>query len=196
MRAVPLARVFRRELPTTPLALADGTLAPVLTSTVGVKRGGAVGAHDAEVLKPIVVRNAVYVIEDQRHRAAAPIFALAAKLTTSQLVALRIEPFLQLAAGVVRVLDQDLDERLGCLRRRRSLRRPSVEMSGWKLPDVIDPMAKQRMIAAGGTEPESPQDLGVGSAFCDRRFGFSLGVPGHTMTLVSGADRTFHLSSG
>jgi hypothetical protein len=47
---------------------------------VGVERCGAVGADDPQVLQAIVIRDAVDVIEDQRHRPTTPIFILAAHL--------------------------------------------------------------------------------------------------------------------
>jgi len=45
-----------------------------------VEGGGAVGADHPQVLEPVVVRDAVDVIEHQGHAATLPMFVLTAQL--------------------------------------------------------------------------------------------------------------------
>jgi hypothetical protein len=45
-----------------------------------VERRRRVGADDPKVLQPVVVGNAVHVVEDQRHLPALPLLTLAAQL--------------------------------------------------------------------------------------------------------------------
>jgi hypothetical protein len=76
-----------------------------------VERRGAVRAHDAQVLDPVVIADAVHVIEDQGHSAPAPHLALAAQLALARFEARAVQPLLQMAARERRALDEDLVER-------------------------------------------------------------------------------------
>src|SRR5215208_7105900 len=62
------------------------TLDAVGPAAVGVERSCAVRAHDPEIVEPVVVVDAVDVIEDQAHRLALPLLALAAELAITRLV--------------------------------------------------------------------------------------------------------------
>jgi hypothetical protein len=62
MGAVPLFRARRPELATA--GLAEAVMIHV-AAAVGVERRGAVRADDPEVLEPMIVANAVDVIQDQ-----------------------------------------------------------------------------------------------------------------------------------
>src|SRR5437763_8417233 len=75
-----------------------------------VESRGAIRADDLQVLEPVVRRDAVDVVEDQRHAAAPPVLALAAQLATPLLQAGVVEPLLQLPAAVAGVLDEHLLE--------------------------------------------------------------------------------------
>jgi hypothetical protein len=59
---------------------------------VGVERGVAVGADDAQVLEPVVGCVPVDVIEDQRHPPAVPDLALAAEFADRRLQARLVRP--------------------------------------------------------------------------------------------------------
>jgi hypothetical protein len=65
-----------------------------------VERGGAVGTDDSEILEPVIVSDAVYVVEDQGHLPTAPNVRLAAKLTPPLFEPLRIEATLQVPPAV------------------------------------------------------------------------------------------------
>jgi hypothetical protein len=55
-------------------------LAGEISTAVRSERGGAVRAHDAKVLEPIVVRDPIDVIEYERHAVATPRLVLTAEL--------------------------------------------------------------------------------------------------------------------
>jgi hypothetical protein len=78
---------------------------------VRVERRGAVRADDSQVLDAIVGRNAVDVIEDQRHLLAAPDRPLRAQLALGLLDACLVKPFLEVRPRERRLLDKDVVER-------------------------------------------------------------------------------------
>jgi hypothetical protein len=88
---------------------------------VRVERRRAVGAEDPQVLEPVVVADAVDVVEDQRHPRPAPLLVLAAELAALRLEPDVIQTLLELGAVVTAVLDEHLFERN---RRARSLACP------------------------------------------------------------------------
>jgi hypothetical protein len=75
-------------------------------STVGIERCSAVRANDPQILKSVVVRHPVDVIENQRHPAASPLLVLATHLAATLLVALFKEPLLELCPRVGRLCGQ------------------------------------------------------------------------------------------
>lgn len=75
---------------------------------MGLQRGSAVCTDDPEVLKPVVVRNAIDVIEDKGHPAATPVLVLAAEFTAQLEESARDQSLLEVAAAVRRALDEDL----------------------------------------------------------------------------------------
>src|SRR3954452_5996756 len=75
-RAVPLVAIAWEELHAAPSAGSREYSLPVLSGAMGVKRRCAVGTDDPEVFKPMVIRNSVDVIQDQRHSATTPNLAL------------------------------------------------------------------------------------------------------------------------
>jgi len=108
MRAVALLRSRRCELGAARRAL---TVSVDVPPAVCLERRSAVRAHDAQVLDPIVVADAVDVIEDQRHASPAPHLTLAAELALTRLEARLVEPLLQMATRERRALDEDLVKR-------------------------------------------------------------------------------------
>jgi hypothetical protein len=114
-----------------------------------IERCGAIGADDLEVLDPIVVWNAVDVVEDQRHQTTPPQFVLAALLATALLEALAEEALLELAARVCRIDYQHLlkrDRRLMEVADRGATR---IEMIGRDPPDLVDVFSEQAVVSAG-----------------------------------------------
>ena len=62
-------------------------LPPQVPPAVGVERRGAVRAEDPQVLEPVVVRDAVAVVQDQRQAPTPPLLALPALLAAARLQA-------------------------------------------------------------------------------------------------------------
>jgi hypothetical protein len=77
---------------------------------VRIERRRAVWADDAEVLKPVVVANAVHVIEDQAHRAATPGLVLPAQLTPPFLESFVEKPALEMAAAIGGAFNEDFGQ--------------------------------------------------------------------------------------
>ncbi|HET8954922.1 MAG TPA: hypothetical protein VFN18_04610 [Solirubrobacterales bacterium] len=72
--------IFSLELLTAPPAAANVWLAPVFAAAMGIESRRAIRADDSQILDPVVIRNAVDVVEDQSHGPAAPIFVLTTHL--------------------------------------------------------------------------------------------------------------------
>ena len=68
----------RRPVGTPSRSAGNDARRTVLPAAVRLERRGAVRADDAQVLEPVVIRNAVDVVEDQRERPSAPALTLAA----------------------------------------------------------------------------------------------------------------------
>jgi hypothetical protein len=96
--------IFRLKLFSAPPAVANLRRTPILPPAMSVKGCGAIGTDDPQVLKPVVIRHSIDVIEDQRHRLAAPVFVLTAHLAAPLLQTLQEETLLQLVSGVSRAL--------------------------------------------------------------------------------------------
>ncbi len=134
---------------------------PVLARAVRVERRRAVRAEDPQVLEPVVVADAVDVVEDQRHPAAAPLLVLAAELAALRPEAGVEEPLLELGAVVAAVLDEDPLERD---RRARSPPRTlaqhvaRVEVGGRDAP-LSRVLPEGREVAAGRAQAERAERL-------------------------------------
>jgi len=85
------------------------------------------------------------VIEDQRHAPAAPLLALAAELTPPLFDLLRVQPALERAAVVGRVLDEDLVQKTGVVTGR--LPRAVIEMIRGDLSQTSPAWRHEHMFA-------------------------------------------------
>jgi len=133
-------------------------LARLVTTAMGVERGVAVRAQDPEVLEPVVVVDAVDVVQDERHPAAAPELALAADLALWMLQAFGEQPALQVTAVIRGPLDEHVAQRnrfAGCARSR-----PSSEVIDRNAPGV-DVLSNRPVVAARSAQAEPPQGLSV-----------------------------------
>jgi hypothetical protein len=88
----------------------------------------AVGTHDSQVFKPVVVADPVDVVDDQRHSATAPHLVLTAHFAAARFQPVLVQPILQFAAGVGRAFDEYLLERDPLRRGTASLRPIRVEL--------------------------------------------------------------------
>jgi hypothetical protein len=143
---------------------------------VSVQRGGAVGAEDPQVLEAVVVRDAVDVIDDQRHALAPPKLTLAALLAAALLEPLAEETLLEVLAAVRRVADEDLGDRdrLSAVRRAPPRR---AKMAGVDAPPARVALDR-RGVAAGGAIAEPAQGLRPGDGRGDRPLELLPGEPG------------------
>src|ERR1700733_1439170 len=89
LRAITVANVLRYE---RPLAAGTDAFARKVASAVSIEGRGAVGADDPEVLEPVVVRNAIDMVENERHWLALPQFSLAAHVANGLPESLLKEP--------------------------------------------------------------------------------------------------------
>jgi hypothetical protein len=146
-RAVTVAFVSWDEYATAPGALA--LCKTVLAAAVRLERRSAVGANDPQVLKAVVVRHAVDVVEDQRHTLAVPLLALTAELTLPRLQPGLIKAILQLRSLVSGVLDQNLCQWLRSVSLEAfGLRLGCIEVVGGNAPDHVDIPTEEGMISA------------------------------------------------
>ena len=97
---------------------------------MGIEGRRTVLADDSKILDSIVVRNAVDVVEDQRHSAPLPVFILTTHLAGPLLETRRKQALLELAAGIGRTPDQDLGQRFRLFPETRNGRGSWVEMVG------------------------------------------------------------------
>jgi hypothetical protein len=79
---------------------------------MSVERGSAVRTDDPEVLETVVVRNAVDVVENQRHSPTAPRLVLTAKLADRPFNAGLVEAKLERVALIRRARNEDRCEGL------------------------------------------------------------------------------------
>ena len=110
-RAVALRGALRAKRGTTAKAVLLGARNSAAAGAMRIERRGAVGTDDPEVLESVVVRDAVDVVEDHRHRRATPPLTLAAELTDPLLESGFVQSFLELTAIERRAVDQDLGQR-------------------------------------------------------------------------------------
>ena len=118
-------------------------------STVRVEGRRTVRTDDPQVLEPVVVSHSVDVVEDHRHGAAPPHLALAAQLAARLLQSLLVKPPLQIAAGVGRVLDQDLLQRSRLVSEVRSMTPRRDRSDRWRSPTVSAYFFRVARIATG-----------------------------------------------
>ena len=177
--AVPLAARLRHELTVAAGAvpgLESGLDPPlVLSTTVRIQRRRAIGAEDSQVLNPVVVPNAVDVIEDHRHPLAAPALALTALLAFRSLQAGLDQTLLQVAAAVGRMLNENLLQwDPSPLAQSLSAYGSTIEMGG-----VDSPFGRVLLdgsgIAAGRSVAEQPQGLRPATGSRNRPTKFLLG---------------------
>jgi hypothetical protein len=79
VRAIAMARVLRDELSAAVQAGAGFAVQTVLAPTVRVEGGCAVPTDDAQVVEAVIRRNAIDVVQDQRHLPAVPLLPLPAQ---------------------------------------------------------------------------------------------------------------------
>jgi hypothetical protein len=124
-----------------------------------VKRRRTVRAHDPQVLQPVVVADAVDVIENEPHRPIPPDRALTAQLTDRRLEPEGIQALLQMVAAVRRTLDEDLLDRSWCAAQRASSRSIGIKVVGLDAPPD-HPVLQRSPVGARRAELQSPQGLG------------------------------------
>ena len=129
----------------------DPRATPVLAPAMRVERRRAVRADDPEVLEPVVVGDAVDVVEDQRHPPPVPLLALPAELARARLEPVVVEPLLELPALVRRAARRGSPR--AAIGARAARRRRADEVVGRDVP-LVEPAAQQPVIAAGGAQPE------------------------------------------
>jgi hypothetical protein len=190
LRAIAVARIVRDELPPAVQTCPWLTVDPVLASTVSHERRGAVRADNPQVLDPVVCRGAVDVIEDQRHRLAAPLLPLIAQLTASLLYALVVEASFQMTPVIRGSFDQDLVQRRRAIAPGATNSPTRVHVLGRDAISLDQPV-QRAMVSTSGSESESPQRLGEATRRSDRFADLLLGVarlPWHNRTLVRTSD--------
>ena len=99
--------VLGDEFASTMRACARLDIQLVFATAMRRKRCGAVRAHNAEILKAVVVSNPVNVVEDQCHMATAPVLTEATKLTFPLLQPSFVKTSLEMAAVIVRAFGED-----------------------------------------------------------------------------------------
>jgi hypothetical protein len=185
-----VGRILRNELAgaqQTPTGLA---LDSVVATTVGLQGRGAVRAHDLEVLEPVVGRDPVDVIEDQRHGLSAPLLSLPAQPALSAFHALAEQAPLQGSAVVVRVDDENLIEGSAFGRPRIAPRPVRIKVPGLD-PMALDQVPERLEVSSGRAKTKRPESLGQAARRRDRIAHLFLGVvksPRHTRTLVRAPD--------
>jgi len=122
----------------------------LVAAAVGLEGCCTVGTNDPKVREPVVVPNAVDVVEDQTHPLPSPNVALSAELTHRLLQALFVEPPLQITAAVGRVFNENLTEGnpLSGAPERFAARCAGVEVIGFDSPDP-SPLLQRPGVRAG-----------------------------------------------
>jgi hypothetical protein len=185
-----MGRIHWNELPRAQQTATGLRLDAVVATAVGLQRRSAIRAHDLEVLEPVVGRDAVDVIEDQRHGLSTPLLSLPAQLALPAFHALAEQTPLQGSAVVVRVDDENLIEGSAFGRPRIAPRPVRIKVPG------LDPMALDQVpecleVSSGRAKTERPESLGQAARRRDRIAHLLLGVgksPRHTRTLVRAPD--------
>jgi hypothetical protein len=188
--AVPLGRIFGNELTGAQEASTGLRLDPVVAAAVGLQRCRTVRADDLKVLEPVVVRDAVDVIQDQRHWASEPFLSLPAQLALAALQALAEQSALQRPAVVVRVGHENLAERPPGAGHRIAPGPIRVKVPGVDAV-ALDQLPERPEIPPGRAEADGPESLGQATRGRDRVPHLLLGVenmPRHTRTLVRASD--------
>ena len=165
-------------------------LGTVVAPAVGLQRRSAIRAHDLEVLEPVVVRYAVDVIEDQRHRPSEPLLSLPAQFALPALQALAEQSPLQISAVVVRVRHENLVEGPRLARDRIALGPVRIKVPGVN-PMALDQVPERLEVSSGRAKTKRPESLGQAARRRDRIAHLLLGVaksPRHTRTLVRAPD--------
>src|SRR4029077_6609380 len=93
-------------------------------------------AHDPQVLEPVVVRDAIDVIENQRHTASVPRLVVFARGATELDETFWVQALFELRAGVCRMLDEHLAQRARERRARLTLTRIRIEVLSGDCPQL------------------------------------------------------------
>jgi hypothetical protein len=128
-----------------------GSRSPAQLATVSVQRCGAVGTHNAQILKAIIGGVAVRVIEDEGHAPTPPNLALAAHLADGSLQAFTKQTLLQRGSTVRGVLHEDFLDRPWPVRPSEGVTLGSVriEVGRRDLPHLLG-IAPNRCVVAPG----------------------------------------------
>jgi hypothetical protein len=162
-----------------------------IPSTARLESRRAVRADDAQVLKAVVVSDAVDVIEDERDRAPAPRTALTAELADRAFHAGLVEPLLEVTAAVRRAFDEDLIQWFCSAPTCRSSCRVRIKMVRRYSPAFNVP-AEGAVITARGPQSEPAECLAVGTRARNRvrRLRTCIRGPSHERMFASGPDVT------
>jgi hypothetical protein len=147
---------------------------PILPTAVRLERRRAVRTNDPQILEAVVVRNAVDVVEDQRHPLPAPDLVLTAELTARCLDPFREQTALQMAAVIRGMLDEQFAERRRWLVQRLPPDRILVEVRGAHAPQ-LDVLLDRPVVAPCGAQVELAQRFAVRTRTRDRRAQFGFG---------------------
>jgi hypothetical protein len=79
-----------------------------VSAAVRIERSRAVGTHDAQVFKPVIITNAVDVVEDQGHRSPSPFLPLTTDFASPLFQSFGVEPRLQGTSVISRAGNHDL----------------------------------------------------------------------------------------
>lgn len=193
--AVPSGAALSRAVPLVPCPWDEGGAAslarprlprdPLVPRAMSLERGRAVRAEDPEVLDPVVIADAIDVVEDQSHRPAAPLRALATVLADRGLETGVVKAPLQVTSREGRPLDEDRVQ-------RNRLSEPTEGSPGARPKMVGSQTPAGRVLlehsirATRLAHPESRQDIGPAPSDRDGVGGFLSGVArtGHTRTYV------------
>jgi hypothetical protein len=118
---------------------------------MGLECRRAVRADDPQVLEPVVVENAVDVVEDHRHRLPSPELALPAKLAPRLLDPLREQASLQMSTLVRRMRDEEFGERPRWPVQRLASDGVLIEVVG-RYPPKSDVLLDRPVVASRGTQ--------------------------------------------
>src|SRR5262249_45146675 len=122
----------------------------ILARTVRVERRGAVGAHNPQVLEPIVVGHAVDVVQDQGHPQASPYRPLPAEFAERALEPGLKQPYLERTPLIGRPGDEHLIEGLSPTHSTGDARAEAgIEVARVDLPDRVGVAAKECVVATG-----------------------------------------------
>jgi hypothetical protein len=175
-RAVALLCVGWPEPLITCQASARIAFETILSAAVCVERGCTVRAYDPQVLKSVVVGDAVYMVQDERHPATHPSLALTTKLTAPSLDPFLEQASLKVSTGVGRTLDEDLIERPSASTECATPTVIWIKVVCGDLPDRLGVLAQRKVIATRWAHPQLPQRFRITARRSYCVSSFALGV--------------------